>query len=601
MSDEIKIFAEYFMSITEILSLIGGLALFLYGMTLMGEGLEKRAGNKLKQFLSNATSSPFKGFLLGLGVTLLIQSSSATTVMVVGFVNSGLMTLRQSIGVIMGANLGTSITAWILSLQGIQGNGNFWLNIFKPSSFVPIVALIGVALYAFQKNSKRRDTGLILVGFAVLMFGMDMMSASVSGLKDVPAFTNMLILFQNPVLGVIVGTVFTAAIQSSSASVGVLQALTATGTVPYATVIPVVMGQNIGTCVSAMIASAGTGKNARRAAVIHLSFNIIATLIILPLFYLINHFVNFAFMDMYATPLGVAIVHTTFKLFALAILMPCSGLLEKLAKLIVRDVKDGKSELLDERLLSVPSVAMERCCSVASSMAEISVSSIYSAFDLFDTFSEKQADRIREEESEVDVYEDKLGSYLVKLSSHNMTEADSAEENKLLHVISDFERISDHAVNIVDSIEEIHDKNLEFSGEARRELNIMMNAIREILDLSLKCFKDNDLDSAVMVEPLEQVVDNLCDSLKKRHIQRLRKQECTIELGFVLTDLLTNMERISDHCSNIAGCVLEISHEDLDIHEYLRKVKGGEIKEFNDYYNYFKLKYDLGENGKSKA
>ena len=589
------------MSITEILSLIGGLALFLYGMTLMGEGLEKRAGNKLKQFLSSATSSPVKGFLLGLGVTLLIQSSSATTVMVVGFVNSGLMTLRQSIGVIMGANLGTSITAWILSLQGIQGSGNFWLNIFKPSTFVPLIALIGVIFYAFQKNSKRKDTGLILVGFAILMFGMDMMSASVSGLKNVPAFTNLLILFQNPILGVIVGTVFTAIIQSSSASVGVLQALTATGTVPYATVIPVVMGQNIGTCISALIASAGTGKNARRAAVIHLSFNIIATLIILPLFYLVNHFVNFAFMDMYATPLGVAIVHTTFKIIALAILMPCSGLLEKLAKFIVRDAKDGKAELLDERLLSVPSVAIERCRSVASSMAEISVNSIYRAFDLFDTFTEKQADKIREEESEVDVYEDKLGSYLVKLSSHSMTEADSAEENKLLHVISDFERISDHAVNIVDSIEEIHDKNLEFSGEARRELNIMMNAIREILDLSLKCFKDNDLDSAVMVEPLEQVVDSLRDSLKKRHIQRLRKQECTIELGFVLTDLLTNMERISDHCSNIAGCVLEISHEDLDIHEYLRKVKGGEIKEFNDYYNYFKLKYNLGESEKNDA
>lgn len=579
------------MDIKDVLSLVGGLALFLYGMTLMGEGLEKRAGNKLKQFLSNATSSTLKGFLLGLGVTLLIQSSSATTVMVVGFVNSGLMTLSQSIGVIMGANLGTSVTAWILSLQGLQGNGI--LQLFKPSTFVPIVALIGVILYAFQKNAKRKDTGLILVGFAVLMFGMDMMSSAVSGLKNVPAFTQLLTLFSNPVLGVLVGTAFTAIIQSSSASVGVLQALTATGTVPFSTVIPVVMGQNIGTCVSAMISSVGTGKNARRAAVIHLSFNIIATLIILPLFYLVNSFVDFAFMNMYATPLGVAIVHTAFKIIALAILMPCSNLLEKLAKFIVRDSKDAKTELLDERLLSVPSVAIERCRSVASSMADKAVSSIFSAFDLFDGYTEKQADKIRSEEGEVDVYEDKLGSYLVKLSAHNMTESDSAEENKLLHVISDFERISDHAVNIVDSVEEIHDKNLEFSGEAKRELNVMMGAIREILSLSLKSFKDNDLNSAVMVEPLEQVVDNLRDTLKKRHIQRLRKQECTIELGFVLTDLLTNMERISDHCSNIAGCVLEISHEDMDVHEYLKKVKGGEIKEYNDYYDYFKVKYDL--------
>lgn len=579
------------MDIKDILSLVGGLALFLYGMTLMGEGLEKRAGNKLKQFLSNATSSTFKGFLLGLGVTLLIQSSSATTVMVVGFVNSGLMTLSQSIGVIMGANLGTSVTAWILSLQGLQGNGI--LELFKPSTFVPIVALVGVIFYAFQKNAKRKDTGLILVGFAVLMFGMDMMSSAVSDLKDVPAFTQLLTLFSNPLLGVLVGTAFTAIIQSSSASVGVLQALTATGTVPFSTVIPVVMGQNIGTCVSAMISSVGTGKNARRAAVIHLSFNIIATLIILPLFYLVNSFVNFAFMDMYATPLGVAIVHTTFKIIALVILMPCSNLLEKLAKFIVKDSKDAKTELLDERLLSVPSVAIERCRSVASSMADKAVNSIYSAFDLFDGYNEKQADKIRNEEGEVDVYEDKLGSYLVKLSAHNMTESDSAEENKLLHVISDFERISDHAVNIVDSVEEIHDKNLEFSGEAKRELNVMMGAIREILSLSLKSFKDNDLNSAVMVEPLEQVVDNLRDTLKKRHIQRLRKQECTIELGFVLTDLLTNMERISDHCSNIAGCVLEISHEDMDVHEYLKKVKGGEIKEYNDYYDYFKVKYDL--------
>ena len=576
------------MTIYDVLELIGGLALFLYGMNAMGAALEKRAGNKLKIFLGNATSNPIKGFLLGLGVTLIIQSSSATTVMVVGFVNSGLMTLGNSIPVILGANLGTSVTAWILSLQAIEGGSFFLLNLLKPSSFVPVVALVGVILFAFQKNAKRKDVGMILLGFAILMFGMDMMSGSVAGLKEVEAFRKLLIMFSNPILGVLVGTIFTAIIQSSSASVGVLQALTVTGSVTYATAVPIIMGQNIGTCVSAMISSIGTGKNARRAAVIHLSFNIIATLIILPLFYLVDYFVDFTFMGWSAGYIGIAVVHTGFKLIALAIIAPFSKLLEKLSTVFVREGKQSEeAKLLDERFFTVPSVAIDRSKTVAVTMAEVAVGSIHDALKLLEEYNEKEADKIREAEGKVDLYEDKLGSYLVKLSSHSMTETDSAEANKLLHVIGDFERISDHAINIVESAEEIHDKNVEFSDEARRELKVMVNAVKEILDMVLDAFKNDDLDTAF------KVIDSLRDNIKKQHVSRLRNGECTIELGFVLTDLLTNLERISDHCSNIAGCVLEISRDELDIHEYLRAVKDGDTKEFNEYFDQYKTKYSL--------
>ncbi|MBQ8523421.1 MAG: Na/Pi cotransporter family protein [Clostridia bacterium] len=584
-------------AIFKVLELIGGLALFLYGMNAMGAALEKRAGNKLKIFLGNATSNPFKGFLLGLGVTLLIQSSSATTVMVVGFVNSGLMTLSNCIPVILGANLGTSVTAWILSLQAIEGGSFFLLNLLKPDAFVPVVAFIGVILFAFQKNAKRKDVGMILIGFAVLMFGMDMMSDAVSILKGNETFKSILIMFSNPILGVIVGTAFTAIIQSSSASVGVLQALSATGAVQYATAIPIIMGQNIGTCVSAMISSIGTGKNARRAAVIHLSFNIIATLIILPLFYLVDFFADFAFMDWNAGYIGIAVVHTGFKLIALAVIAPFSRGLEKLACLIVRDDKQSEeAKLLDERFFTVPSVAIDRSKTVAITMAELAVQSIHDALKLLDKYDEKEADKIREMETKVDLYEDKLGSYLVKLSSHSMTEADSAEANKLLHVIGDIERISDHAVNIVESAEEIHDKNVEFSDEARAELKIITDAVKEIIDMVLVAFRDNDLRIAFKVEPLEQVIDDLRDYMKKQHVARLRNGECTIELGFVLGDLLTNLERISDHCSNIAGCVLEIAHDELDIHKYLREVKHDEKSEFNDYFEMYKFKYSPDKN-----
>ena len=582
------------MTIYDVLELIGGLALFLYGMNAMGAALEKRAGNKLKIFLGNATSNPIKGFLLGLAVTLIIQSSSATTVMVVGFVNSGIMTLGASIPVILGANLGTSITAWILSLQAIEGGSFFLLNLLKPSSFVPVVAIIGVILFAFQKNAKRKDVGMILLGFAILMFGMDMMSGAVSGLKEVEGFRRLLVMFSNPIIGVLVGTIFTAIIQSSSASVGVLQALSATGAVSYATAVPIIMGQNIGTCVSAMISSVGTGKNARRAAIIHLSFNIIATVIILPLFYLADYFIDFAFMDWSAGYIGIAVVHTGFKLVALALIAPFSKYLEKLSTVLVREGKQSEeAKLLDERFFTVPSVAIDRSKTVAITMAEAAVGSIHDALGLFADYNEKVADKIRDTEGKVDLYEDKIGSYLVKLSSHSMTEIDSAEANKLLHVIGDFERISDHAINIVESAEEIHDKNVEFSDEATRELKVMIDAVKEILDMVLVAFKNNDLDTAFKVEPLEQVIDGLRDTIKKQHVSRLRAGDCTIELGFVLTDLLTNLERISDHCSNIAGCVLELSHDELDIHRYLREVKDGAKTEYNQYFESYKTKYSL--------
>ncbi len=581
------------MTIFDVLSLLGGLALFLYGMNVMGSSLEKLAGSKLKSILGSMTSNPIKGFLLGIVVTCVIQSSSATTVMVVGFVNSGLMTLTQATGVIMGANLGTSITAWLLSTTGITGEGTgAVLQFFKPSTFTPALAFIGMLLFCFSKRQKRRTIGNILLGFSVLMFGMEFMSGAVSGLKDVEAFTRALTLFSNPVLGVLVGTVFTAVIQSSSASVGILQALSMTGSVTYATAVPVIMGQNIGTCVSAMISSIGATKNAKRAAVIHLSFNIIATLIILPAYYLLITLVKIPIISQAADPLGIAIVHTGFKLVALAILMPCSRLLERLACKLVKDSADNSEvQLLDERLLATPSVAIERCRSVAVSMAEIAVTSLKESLKALDSCTEKITDKIRADETQVDKYEDKLGTYLVKISGQSLSHDDSNEVNKLLHIIGDFERISDHAVNIIESAEEIRDKKLEFSDQARRELTNMIAAVEEILDLALASFRNGDLSMAIRVEPLEQVIDSLRDTLKSQHISRLRNGECTIELGFILSDLITNLERVADHCSNVACCLIEIAHESMGVHEYIHSITDGDHFDYNASYEYFKNKY----------
>lgn len=581
----------------EVLSLLGGLAMFLFGMSLMGNALEKRAGNQLKTILSKLTTNPIKGFLLGLGVTLIIQSSSASTVMVVGFVNSGVMTLSQAAGVIYGANLGTSITAWLLSLTGIGEEAPFILQLCKPSTFTPVLAFIGIIMFMFMKKQKTKDMGMVLLGFAVLMFGMDTMSGSVEGLKGNESFTNILTMFgDQPILGVLVGTVFTAIIQSSSASVGILQALSSAGLVPYYVAIPIIMGQNIGTCVSAAISSIGATPNAKRASTIHLLFNVIATLILLPVFYLVTYFVDIPILSEAATPLGIAVVHTGFKIIALIMITPFSKQLTKLACKLVPDKKDKQIELLDERLLATPSVAIERCRSVTASMAKVSIESLKTSFSLLNVYNEKTCELIRDQESEVDRYEDMLGSYLVKLSSQEMTLEDSEEATKLLHLIGDFERISDHAVNIVESAEEIHDKKLAFSAEANQEMNVLISAVTEILDLALKAFDEGNLDSAALVEPLEEVIDNLKKEMRRRHTQRLQKNECTIELGFVYSDLVVNLERVADHCSNIAACLLEIDQERLGMHAYLDNLKDGSVDDFNNNFQLFSMKYALSEN-----
>lgn len=576
------------------MTLLGGLSLFLFGMNLMGNSLEKCAGSSLKVLLSKLTSRKILGFLTGLGVTAVIQSSSATTVMVVGFVNSGLLSLRQAIGVIMGANVGTTVTAWILSLTGLDGE-SFFIRLLEPTSFSPVLALIGVGLTMMAKSERKKDVGMILLGFAVLMFGMDTMSGAVAGLQDVPEFQSIFLMFTNPVLGVLAGAILTAIIQSSSASVGILQALSATGQVTYGAAIPIIMGQNIGTCVTAMISSVGANKNAKRAAVVHLLFNIIGTCVWLSVFYLINAVVHFDFVGNSIDQLGIAVVHTTFNVLCTALLFPFSGLLEKLACRLVRDDKVPEQiQILDERLLSTPPVAIGRCQEVAETMARISMDALRTGCRLIEHYDAKEAQAVRETEKEADQYEDMLGTYLVKLGRENLSERDNRQVSKLLHIIGDFERISDHAVNVVESAEEMRSKGLHFSPQAKQELNVLTSAVGEIMDLSLDAFLKDDPDLAVKVEPLEQVVDTLKEQLRNRHILRLQRGECTIELGFVWSDLLTDLERVADHCSNIAGCVIEMAHGSLDVHEYLDYIKGGSIA-FQRAYNAYARKYALME------
>ncbi len=573
-------------------TLAGGLALFLYGMKVMGDALEKSAGRQLKNILAKLTSNTFNGFMLGLGVTVIIQSSSATTVMVVGFVNAGIMTLHQATGVIMGANLGTSVTAWLLSTTAIKGGG--FLEYLKPDSFSMLFAFIGILLLMFQKNAKRKDIGLVLLGFAVLMSGMELMSGSVEGLKQSDAFKSVLTKFSNPILGITVGTVFTAIIQSSSASVGILQAFALQGLVSQAVAIPVIIGQNIGTCVSAMISSIGAGKNARRAALVHLYFNIFAAILVGGGFYLVNTFANF---DLTGTisPFGIAIVHTGFKIIALALIMPASRLLEKLAMLTVPDSKDDKdnTQLLDERLIATPAVAIESARKVAIDMAKLSVRSLKNSILLLNNYTDKGMESVKAEEDKVDKYEDTLGTYLVKVSSQELTEADGHELTKLLHIIGDFERISDHAVNIAATAQEMAEKKVTFSEKAQKEITVMVSAVEEIMDAALEAFCAGDMEAAFLVEPLEEVIDYLNAKVKKRHVARLQRGECTIELGFVLNDLLTNLERVSDHCSNIAGCVIEMEHDSLDLHDYLNKLKSEENSRYTEMYNEFRDKYAL--------
>lgn len=592
---------DYFFNI---LGLLGGLALFLYGMNLMGEALEKKAGGKLKNILATFTSNKFKGFLLGLAVTAVIQSSSATTVMVVGFVNSGLMTLGQAVGVIMGANLGTSVTSWLLSLIGVEGDV-FWIQLLKPDTFVPVIAFIAIILLTvFKKNSKKLDTATIFIGFAILMYGMDIMSSSVAFLKDVPEFTNLLVLFSNPFLGVLAGAVLTAIIQSSSASVGILQALSLNGQLTYASAIPIIMGQNIGTCITALISSLGANKNAKRAAAVHLCFNVLGTVIWLIIYSIVGALIEIPFSGFAIDPLGIAIVHTAFNILTIVTLAPFTKLMEKLACIIIPEGKGKQDEvfaLLDERLLSTPTIAIDRSRAVAVKMAQLSVKAMKESLDNLFTCNDKICEKIREYEDKVDKYEDSLGTYLVRVSSKNMSEDDSHEVSKLLHIIGDFERISDHAVNIIESAEEIKDKGLAFSDDAIAELKVMIGAVTETLDLSLAAFENNDLKKAVAVEPLEQVVDTLKMQLKSSHVGRLRKNECTIEMGFVLSDLLTNLERVSDHCSNVAVCLIEIAHDSFDMHDYVQKLKMEHREQFDISVEQFCEKYSikaLKESGK---
>lgn len=593
-------------TVGNVLMLLCGLAMFLYGMDVMGSNLKKSAGRKLKTILGNLTSNKFKGFLLGLGVTAIIQSSSATTVMVVGFVSSGTMLLSQAITVIMGANVGTAVTAWITALNGIEGGSESlaWLNLFKPDAWMPILALVGIIMIMFSKKDKLKDLGAILMGFAVLMTGMSMMSDAVGGL-DKEAMQGLILFFsQNPLLGVLVGIVLTAVVQSSSASIGILQALSTTGTISFGAAIPIILGQNIGTCVTAMISAIGANKNGKRTAVVHLFFNIIGVVFWLSAYYLVGWILQITNVFDYislanGTPIdmfGIAIVHTVFKILAVAFMWPFSKLLEKLANLIVRgDDKKGDefTQMLDERLLETPSVALDNARKVVVRMAEISIGSFKDALTLFDNYDPKLAQRIRDDEDKVDIYEDVLGSYLVKLSSKSLPERDSVEVAKLLHMIGDFERISDHSVNIVESAEETRDKNISFSAYANAELKMLRGAVDETLELTLDAFKTSDYDKASLVEPLEQVVDYLRDQIKLRHTIRLQKSLCSIELGFILSDILTNLERVSDHCSNIAGCLIEMSrHETLDIHNYLHGVKeNGE--EYKANYEKYMDKYAL--------
>lgn len=580
------------MDLFDILSLVGGLALFLFGMNIMGSSLEKKAGGQLKNVLAKMTDNPAKGFLLGLIVTSIIQSSSATTVMVVGFVNSGIMTLHQAVGPIMGANVGTTVTSWILSLTAIEGGG--FMDILKPDSFVPVLALVGIYLLMFSKKNKSKDTAMILLGFATLMTGMEAMSDAVAGLKEVPEFTNILTLFSNPVLGVLAGAVLTAIIQSSSASVGILQAISTTGAITFGTAIPVVMGMAIGTCITAVLSSIGANKNAKRATLVHLYFNIFGTIVALVLFYGANAIFKFDFFDNTANEVGIAIVNTAYKVFCVLMWSPMLGLLEKMATKSIKDTDEKeKYEMLDERLLATPAVAVDRCRSVTLSMAEIAVESVKDALSLLDNYDEKISEKVIKAEKKTDKYEDKLGTYLVKVSALEMTDEDTEQASTLLHVIGDIERMADHALNVLESAQEIDEKKLEFSDECKQELGQIIGAVEEIVSLSYAAFTENDLEKAKLVEPLEQVVDDLQDVLKARHIKRLQKGECTVELGFVLSDLLRNFERISDHCSNIAGIVLEMNRShDVSIHKYLKKVRKGE----NDYankYEEFSQKYTV--------
>ena len=588
------------MDLFSILTLIGGLALFLYGMNATGDGLAKVSGGKLEKILENLTSNPIKAVLLGAGVTAVIQSSSATTVMVVGFVNSGIMKLSQAVGVIMGANIGTTITSWILSLTGIQSD-NFIIQMFKPTSFSPVLAIIGVIFILFINDSKKKDIGTIFIGFAILMYGMDMMSSAVKPLAEVPEFTNLLLKFSNPLLGVVAGALLTAVIQSSSASVGILQALCLTGAVPFSAAIPIIMGQNIGTCITAILSAIGAKKNAKRAAAVHLYFNLIGTVIFMTVFYLINAVVGFSFFHQAATPAGIAVIHSVFNVTATIILLPFAKGLEKLACLTIRDKKedvvvsaeDREFMILEPRFLEKPAFAVEQSRNAARKMAEESHNALFTALSLVDKYSEEGVERVENMESKVDRYEDELGTYLVKLSHKDISEADSHSLSIMLHCIGDFERISDHAVNIMESAQELYEKGLKFSENAKKDLEVLGQAVEDIVNTAYEVFDKQDMKLAEKIEPLEEVIDELSKEVKRRHVQRLRNGECTIEMGFILSDITTCLERVADHCSNIGVCVTQVNEDLYDTHSHLNIVKSHPDETFYHELEDARIKYQL--------
>lgn len=588
------------MDIFGLLTLIGGLALFLYGMNVMGAGLEKMSGGKLEHILETLTSNPLKAVLLGAGVTAVIQSSSATTVMVVGFVNSGIMKLSQAVGIIMGANVGTTFTAWILSLTGIQGD-SILINLLKPSSFSPILALVGIILYTMAKSDKKKNVGEIMLGFAVLMFGMESMSGAVEPLADVPEFTNILTMFHNPLLGVLAGAILTAVIQSSSASVGILQALSVTGAFTFGSAIPIIMGQNIGTCVTAMISSVGGNRGAKRTAFVHLYFNIIGTIVFMVLFYLGNAIFRFDFTNEVVDAAGIALIHTTFNVFATIILLPFSRQLERLAYLTIPETEEEKQAkvdvfgILDERFLNSPTFAIEQCRSLTAKMAELSKESFLESMELLDDYSEEKASDVIAKENLIDTYDDKISAYLTRLNSGDLSYGDSLKVTSLLHCLTDFERISDHACNVVENAQQMKKDGAEFSKKGKEEMGIYKNAIVDILTRTTQAFVESDEQLARTVEPLEEVIDEINKDVKKHHMKRLRKGKCTIELGLVLSDLAMNYERVADHCSNIAVYMMQLKDTQLEEHSFTEQMDEEESIQFNKNLEIFQKKYALKE------
>ncbi|MBD5128637.1 MAG: Na/Pi cotransporter family protein [Ruminococcaceae bacterium] len=585
------------MTVQDLLAMLGGLAVFMFGMHTLSAALEKFAGGKLEHWLEKMTSNPIKGVALGAGVTALIQSSAATTVMLVGFVNSGIMKLSQAIGVIMGANIGTTATGWILSLSGLKGSGI--MIVFTPDFFTPVLAIIGVVLIMFTKSDRKKTFGTILLGFSLLMFGMNMMSSAAEGLKDNEAFQRFMVMFTNPFLGVLVGALLTAVLQSSSVSIGILQTLAReTGMITYQIALPIILGQNIGSCVTALISAIGANKSAKRVAIVHLYFNIIGTVVFLSLFYLVNALIDFSFMDQQLESTGIAVIHTSFNVLATLLFLPFTKQLEKLACLTIRDKpgdEDSEVPLLDKRFLNTPSVAIEQCKNVAFKMAKLTKKTLFMSLGLVTKYDKEIAQAVIDNEDTIDIYEDNIGSYILKISSKDLSVSDSQVVSNLLHTIGDLERISDHAVNIMEAAEEMHTKKVRFSPAAEEEVGIMIKAVTEILEMSINSFISFDAVRAKEVEPLEDVIDGLRTEMKNRHVKRLRDGVCTIELGFILQDLLTNLERVSDHCSNIAVCLIQIKENSMDTHEYMNELKRLDKSEFMNEFNLYKAKYMLPE------